>query len=1628
MFGALLSSQQGVFHPDLFRLLHQFLADVPSCRELAAASPQSLIGPLAPLVSGLLDHAINDRDRTLQLEALHCLEELARVIRSPDVIATFLPGISVALFKVITGDVKQGTPVLSLAVTVWGRLTARAFSDQANGCVLRATEASPSTVTSFRGFLGGFKQRTSTPPALPPPTEASGHSPADGVMPDVVCRTRDWFLTSQRHILQQVDALFGEPDTNAPPLVLPRLTARPPAEPTPGFRRAMVVTLWRLLSACSSSLQPAVPVLIDYLLKESGSAADAQPSRAPLPTPTPALPASAPGEWLDDLPRDLVDSHSTEVAPLAQYLLHQRLPALFTDGAGPAGGGNTSRTALLEMLAERMEGLVRQLPRVLSGTDGRRQGSIIRRLLGYLQVMPPAATERVLVPHKEALFAGLLTGLSPSLYAPLRPKADARVTLLPSGWERTPSSAPAGASVSPKEAASGRPGTGASWFATHLRFERMSDPALVGGIEAVWRSLGRWSTTRLSLLPALTALLRHTRSPAPPPAPSVPHRPQGGAGTSLLLVPDAPVGPDPALWADMGVGTPAVIALVQMLEGAAQATAAPLAGLAAGFSASAAAPAPTAGAAEAADEIAGALDALLADEVWGAGPAPAPDGVARPADGPLAGGPAQTVRGLVLCGAAQRLVELLTDLLPYGTLAPAAAPGPDGSPGRRLPVAVGHPLGPLMPRLINRLLEHLCASDIALNGAAREALVTLALRTACEPPERPAARPTAATLLQYLVVSNMDYITDLACRQLRFPGLDPHVMSILRAVFSTLSATESADALEQQQQQQPLPRPTLDGPAARGAAELRPPGASSSHPHVAPLLRDLAAALLRALPNPSLSAAGPLGVLPGALAQRLREEEHGRLEALWSAIRQLALATAVLLLAHSRTAAQEKRRADLERAWAAFMGPLGHGPARPAAPPGPEERAPPGVGAGCHQGSKRRRYGCPGAAETADLDALWEAFVRQSEAAPRGAAASAAAAPAGADDTADDRAEPEEPRTIEGIRHFWRQYHAQQDKDREHPPEVSFPEDEDPSAKLDVPTQIFREILMRLLQSGTHHLAHGNPAVRGAVLDAVVLAAAALTGHPEVLGQLALCKDMPLFAPLRIPSAPRRSPLGRSSAAAPGSGADDEQGDSHSSGGPSDDGAVDEGQSGEEEEAAQAQAERGRPCHRIGTQGRWHGHGSLVRCHVERPFGVLPPGPESAPPPKDFLPAVHALWPLLAAMLVSPDPTAGTAAGPSTDALRVIGVLAAICPDFLTARLHTGPSRGAWGGDHLVFLFLFFFLSAAPDVWPAVVRLLEETHPAPAPAPAPTPLRWSSSRPPSGEAALSLEGRADGAGAGAPPPLFPLCPRCRMVRADRGLLAALREPPEEEPRPASQHPRARRSPAGPPPAALDRLTRARVGAALFVGDLARLAATRPRRYQALLEGDLTLAPPDFPIRLLAERTLAPSPADPSPSRWPEFQRAPLPARKMGVRTALFGALLPATLPPPATSSAPSSSEGPLSGLPGVALASCGALLAAGASQTEAAEWLGQASRFWCTALSAPAPPAARPEGPSGTGRVARALREVLEAEAVLAHRCPSAGPPCPVCLLCAPSPSADPPAPPGADAAQPGQQDTSRPA
>nr|XP_022346187.1 TELO2-interacting protein 1 homolog [Crassostrea virginica] len=122
-------------------------AVVQNIKTLVSKSDYSIIQKLFSLqslpvlglaVSILLDLADTEKCRSLKVSAIKCLTELSQVdgkycnkvrVMLGDTLASFLPGITITLCKIITGDQRQGHSVIATAIYAWTKIVGLTMDD-----------------------------------------------------------------------------------------------------------------------------------------------------------------------------------------------------------------------------------------------------------------------------------------------------------------------------------------------------------------------------------------------------------------------------------------------------------------------------------------------------------------------------------------------------------------------------------------------------------------------------------------------------------------------------------------------------------------------------------------------------------------------------------------------------------------------------------------------------------------------------------------------------------------------------------------------------------------------------------------------------------------------------------------------------------------------------------------------------------------------------------------------------------------------------------------------------------------------------------------------------------------------------------------------------------------------------------------------------------------------------------------------------------------------------------------------------------------------------------------------------------------------------------------------------------
>ncbi|XP_052082424.1 TELO2-interacting protein 1 homolog [Mytilus californianus] len=194
---------------------------------------QSLYAPwslpfLGHAVSILLNLAEKEKSRALKIKAMECLIEISQVdgkycskvkTMLGDTFASFLPGVSITLCQVITGDSKQGQTVIITALKTWASIVTMVMDDK---------------------LIEEAQIRNRINP----------NSKLDGKLQNlIVKRNKEWV------------ELTGSKFT-----VLVKQIAKVKSHSSWKVRQAMVEWAARLLEHCSKSLKDCIPTILEVLV------------------------------------------------------------------------------------------------------------------------------------------------------------------------------------------------------------------------------------------------------------------------------------------------------------------------------------------------------------------------------------------------------------------------------------------------------------------------------------------------------------------------------------------------------------------------------------------------------------------------------------------------------------------------------------------------------------------------------------------------------------------------------------------------------------------------------------------------------------------------------------------------------------------------------------------------------------------------------------------------------------------------------------------------------------------------------------------------------------------------------------------------------------------------------------------------------------------------------------------------------------------------------------------------------------------------------------------------------------------------------------------------------------------
>jgi len=387
-------------------LLRNFLQSRPA---FSAAPSEAVIFHLtAHTITLLLQLGATHRHRQLKIESILALIDLCAALEHPDLIAAFLPGLSIGLFRIVTGDPKQGSRVLATALRAWCAVVVASFSDRSNASVLSSGTPKPSaTPATLASSLFSIAKRASTTSSSAASVSASPEEERDNGHPAPVTRTVKWFFTTQGHLLRQLDFLFAGEVGMAIAEVPMVHGCFSTAEASPRLRRTLIECAWRLLREARTSLGRGAVLLVEHIIAQCDFS-DKDPSDTPLFSEASSDLTATDDVLGADLPPDLLDCTSTDVAPLALYVLvHRVAPLLRASQKHPVALAPAAETApagvvvaLVDALAERFSALAGGLPHILSRAQGVTADTAkiqaLRVVSGYLSVLPRSAVEGVL--------------------------------------------------------------------------------------------------------------------------------------------------------------------------------------------------------------------------------------------------------------------------------------------------------------------------------------------------------------------------------------------------------------------------------------------------------------------------------------------------------------------------------------------------------------------------------------------------------------------------------------------------------------------------------------------------------------------------------------------------------------------------------------------------------------------------------------------------------------------------------------------------------------------------------------------------------------------------------------------------------------------------------------------------------------------------------------------------------------------------------------------------------------------------------------------------------------------------------------------------------------------------------
>lgn len=201
---------------------------------------------LAFLISTLLDISTQERNRDLKILALRVIEIIiqqgARIVA-----ICFLPGIVSSLTKIITGDFKQGSKVIRMALTLFATVVIKVLNNEDNSELLIEKDSNPDILSPLRVWN---KDGSKLPEKEIKKSKKSRKPPASPFEQEL---DKEWLSETVDKLKQVIELIF--PSTLA---LSHQLEWK--------FRLTLVESVSSIILSCYRTLESCLPVLIDIIV------------------------------------------------------------------------------------------------------------------------------------------------------------------------------------------------------------------------------------------------------------------------------------------------------------------------------------------------------------------------------------------------------------------------------------------------------------------------------------------------------------------------------------------------------------------------------------------------------------------------------------------------------------------------------------------------------------------------------------------------------------------------------------------------------------------------------------------------------------------------------------------------------------------------------------------------------------------------------------------------------------------------------------------------------------------------------------------------------------------------------------------------------------------------------------------------------------------------------------------------------------------------------------------------------------------------------------------------------------------------------------------------------------------